>query len=103
LKAKIGDHRLHRKIALEGHRYSAPEALQDGILDYTVKGKTADILAKAEEIADKFGVNAAMGVWGLIKVVFYEDSHLLLKVVNHLIRETCIVRYWKPSTKTSDW
>jgi enoyl-CoA hydratase/carnithine racemase len=79
LKAKIGDHRLHRKIALEGHRYSAPEALQDGILDHIVKGKTVDILAKAEEIADKFGVNAAMGVWGLIKVNISENNHLILK------------------------
>ena len=78
MKAKIGDHRLHRKIALEGHRYSAPEALQDGILDYVVKGKTVDILAKAEELADKFGVNAAMGVWGLIKVDLYENTKSLL-------------------------
>lgn len=59
---------MHRKIALEGHRFSAAEALQDGILDYIVKGKTTDILAKAEEIADKFSGNATMGVWGLIKV-----------------------------------
>ncbi|KIM39981.1 hypothetical protein M413DRAFT_446881 [Hebeloma cylindrosporum] len=73
LKAKIGDHRLHRKIAIEGHRYTAPEALEDGILDYIVKGKTADILAKAEEIADKFGGNAVMGVWGLIKANLYRE------------------------------
>jgi hypothetical protein len=46
-----------------------------------VKGKTADILAKAEEIADKFGVNAAMGVWGLIKVDLYEDNQLLEKLL----------------------
>lgn len=68
LTAKIADHRLHRKIALEGHRFSATEALQDGILDYIVKGKTADILAKAGEVADKISGNAATGVWGLLKV-----------------------------------
>ncbi|KAF8199636.1 ClpP/crotonase-like domain-containing protein [Pholiota molesta] len=73
LSAKIGDHRLHRKIALEGHRFSPTEALQDGLLDYLVKGKTADILAKAEEIADKFSGNATMGVWGLIKTGLYSS------------------------------
>jgi Delta3-Delta2-enoyl-CoA isomerase len=46
--------------------------LQDGILDYIVKGKTVDILAKAEEVADRFSGNATMGAWGLIKVLnFY--------------------------------
>jgi len=74
LKAKLGDHRLHRKIALEGHRYTPPEALQDGILDYIVKGNTVDILAKAEEIADKFGGNAVTGVWGLIKGNLYREA-----------------------------
>ncbi|KAF8969252.1 ClpP/crotonase-like domain-containing protein [Flammula alnicola] len=73
LSAKIGDHRLHRKIALEGHRFTPAEALQDGILDYIVKGKTADVLAKAEEIADKFSGNASMGVWGLIKANIYRN------------------------------
>ena len=69
LRAKFGDHRTYRKIVLEGHRYTAEEALQDGILDYIVKGKTVDILAKAEEVADRFSGNATMGAWGLIKVL----------------------------------
>jgi enoyl-CoA hydratase/carnithine racemase len=68
---------LHRKIALEGHRFSPTEALQDGLLDYLVKGKTVDILAKAEEIADKFSGNATMGVWGLIKVSPSSDVHAI--------------------------
>ncbi|KAF9532574.1 ClpP/crotonase-like domain-containing protein [Crepidotus variabilis] len=73
LRAKIGDHRLQRKIAIEGHKFTPQEALQDGILDYIVKGKTAEILAKAEELADKFGGTAAPGVWGLIKLNLYAD------------------------------
>jgi Delta3-Delta2-enoyl-CoA isomerase len=77
LRAKFGDHRLYRKIALEGHRYTAEEALQDGILDYIVKGKTADILAKAEEVADRFSGNATMGAWGLIKVLYLYLMSLL--------------------------
>lgn len=74
LEGKFGDHRLHRKIALEGHRFTAPEALADGILDYIVKGNTADVLAKAEQVADQVSDNAARGVWGLIKV--WHDSFL---------------------------
>jgi enoyl-CoA hydratase/carnithine racemase len=81
LRAKIGDHRLYRKIALEGHRFTAEEALQDGILDYIVKGKTVDILAKAEEVADRFSGNATMGAWGLIKVLCL---YLCLSPVHHL-------------------
>ena len=77
LRAKFGDHQLYRKVALEGHRYTAKEALQDGILDYIVKGKTVDILAKAEEVADRFSGNATMGAWGLIKVLMPFVSLLL--------------------------
>jgi len=71
--AKITDHRLRRKILLEGHRFVPPEALQVGIVDHVVKGKTADILAKAEEVADRVSPLAAKGVWGLIKGNLYED------------------------------
>ena len=89
MKAKIGDHRLYRKIALEGHRYTSPEALQDGILDYIVKGKTVDILAKAEEIADKFGGNAVTGVWGLIRV----NLNTFLKKMKAAKHPLCIGKF----------
>ncbi|KAF8150775.1 ClpP/crotonase-like domain-containing protein [Crassisporium funariophilum] len=84
LYAKFGDHRLRRKIALEGHRFSAKEALQDGILDHIVNGKTAEVLAKAEEIADKFSGNASMGVWGLIKANIYQE---MLEAIQKDIRQ----------------
>ncbi|KAF5342146.1 hypothetical protein D9611_001606 [Ephemerocybe angulata] len=74
LRGKVGDHRLQRKIALEGHRFTPQEALKDGILDALVDGKTADILAAAEKLAAKFSPNAAAGVWGLIKHDLYRDS-----------------------------
>jgi len=74
LRAKVGDHRLQRKIALEGHRFTAKEAHQDGLLDHLVDGKTAEVLAKAEEVADKFSANAQAGVWGLIKTDLYRDT-----------------------------
>ncbi|KAH6909034.1 ClpP/crotonase-like domain-containing protein [Coprinopsis sp. MPI-PUGE-AT-0042] len=62
------------EIALEGHRYSPVEALKDGILDAIVDGKTADILAAAEKIADRISTNASAGVWGLIKNHLYRDT-----------------------------
>lgn len=68
LRAKFGDHRLHRKIALEGARITPPEALELGIVDHIVDGKTADVLAKAEHVAEGISGNASAGVWGLIKV-----------------------------------
>ncbi len=74
IRAKIGDHRLQRKIALEGHRFTPQEALQDGILDYIVKGRTAEVLAKSEEMADGIDGNAAGGVWGLIKVYHWTTT-----------------------------
>ncbi|KAG6868060.1 putative secondary metabolism biosynthetic enzyme [Termitomyces sp. T159_Od127] len=91
LRAKVGNHRLQRKIALEGHRFTAKEAYDDGLLDHLVKGKTPDILAKAEEVADKFGVNAQSGVWGLIKSDLYRDTLATIgqdiRVVNAAIED----------------
>jgi enoyl-CoA hydratase/carnithine racemase len=69
LRAKVGDHRIHRKIALEGYRFTPKEALEAGLLDHIVNGNTADIIAKAEEVAHGVSANAKEGVWGLIKVL----------------------------------
>ncbi|PFH53097.1 hypothetical protein AMATHDRAFT_45727 [Amanita thiersii Skay4041] len=74
VRAKFGDHRLQRKIALEGYRYTPPEALADGLLDHIVSGGTAEVLAKAEQVADVISANAQGGVWGLIKREMYRDT-----------------------------
>lgn len=58
LTAKIGDAQVRRKIALEGHRFTPPEALNAGIVDHIVSGNTAAVLAKAEELALTVGVKA---------------------------------------------
>jgi Delta3-Delta2-enoyl-CoA isomerase len=68
LRSKVGDHRLQRRIALEGHRFTPKEALEVGLVDYIVNGKTADIMAKSEELAQEVAGYAREGVWGLIKV-----------------------------------
>lgn len=68
MKAKVTDLKMHRKIALEGHRFSPKEALEAGIVDELVNGNTSDIMAKAVELADKVAPLAHSGVYGLIKV-----------------------------------
>jgi enoyl-CoA hydratase/carnithine racemase len=83
LRAKVGDYRLHRKIALEGHRFTPQEAFQAGLLDYLVTGNTADVYAKAEEVANEVSANAREGVWGLIKDDLYHDA---LKMIRKDVR-----------------
>jgi len=68
VRAKIGDGRLQRKIALEGHRFTPREALESGIVDHLVNGNTDAILSKAEYVADSVNSIAREGVWGIIKV-----------------------------------
>jgi len=67
---------LHRKIALEGHRFTPSEALEVGLVDHLVKGNTAGILTKAEEVAESVSPLAKDGVWGDIKVRYSILSHL---------------------------
>ncbi|KAF8222085.1 ClpP/crotonase [Tricholoma matsutake] len=74
LRSKVGDHRLQRKIALEGHRFTQKEALEAGLVDHLVTGNTASIVAKAEELAQEVSANAKEGVWGLIKCDLYRDT-----------------------------
>ncbi|GLB40509.1 putative enoyl-CoA hydratase/isomerase [Lyophyllum shimeji] len=74
LRAKVGDPRLQRTIALEGHRFSPKEAYERGLLDHLVNGNTTAVLVKAEEVADQFSANAQTGVWGLIKIDLYRDT-----------------------------
>jgi Delta3-Delta2-enoyl-CoA isomerase len=68
VRAKIGDGRLQRKIALEGHRFTPREALELGIIDHIVTGNTEAVLAKAESVANLVSSAAKEGVWGIIKV-----------------------------------
>ncbi|KAJ7220096.1 ClpP/crotonase-like domain-containing protein, partial [Mycena pura] len=74
LGAKVSDAQVRRKIALEGHRFSAKEAFDAGMVDHIVSGNTAAVLAKAEEVALAVGAKAQGGVWGLIKSDIYFDA-----------------------------
>ncbi|KAF5392259.1 hypothetical protein D9757_001511 [Collybiopsis confluens] len=73
IRQKFGSGTLQRKIALEGHRFTPQEALEAGIVDAIVNGDTAAVLARAEEVADQWAVNAQSGVWGSIKREFARD------------------------------
>ncbi|TRM64837.1 ClpP/crotonase-like domain-containing protein [Schizophyllum amplum] len=75
MRAKVGDSRVQRRIALEGHRFSPQEALQAGILDELASGgTTADVLAHAEKLAERVSGFAQAGAWGLIKEDLYHDA-----------------------------
>jgi len=69
--AKVSDSRLHRKVALEGHRFTPQEALEAGFVDHLVNGNTAAVLAKAEQVAESVSHLAKEGVWGGIKSNLY--------------------------------
>ena len=66
---KVGDANLHRKIALEGHRFTPKEALAAGLVDHIVPGDSAEaVLRRARELAESVDSLAKGGAWGLIKV-----------------------------------
>lgn len=68
MKAKVTDVKMHRKIALEGHRFNPKEALEAGIVDAVVNGNSVEIMNTAIQLADKVAPLAHSGVYGLIKV-----------------------------------
>lgn len=68
IKDKVYDPRIQRKIGLEGHRFTAQEAMQAGFVDAIASGDTEDVIKKAQELGEAVGSNAALGVWGLIRV-----------------------------------
>jgi enoyl-CoA hydratase/carnithine racemase len=75
---KIGDAILHRKIALEGHRFTPKEALAAGLVDHIVPGDSAEaVVRKARELAESVDSLAKAGAWGLIKVnpTFHDGSY----------------------------
>ena len=57
-----------RSFALEGHRFTPPEARNAGLVDEIVSGGTQGVLKRAREIAEEKAPKAREGVWGAIKV-----------------------------------
>ncbi|PWZ00173.1 ClpP/crotonase [Testicularia cyperi] len=77
LASKISDIKTMRKVVLEGHRFSAKEALEAGIIDATAAGQQAT-LDKSKQLADAIKGKAKMNVWAANKEVIY---HPFLKVL----------------------
>ncbi|KAI0077891.1 ClpP/crotonase [Panus rudis PR-1116 ss-1] len=73
IRAKFPDVRVHRKIILEGHRFTASEALQAGLIDYAASGNTEAVIAKAQEVAGSLNSLAASGTWGVTRAELYHD------------------------------
>ena len=56
---------MARKVLLEAHRYKAPEALEEGIVDYIAPpDKMFDV---ALEAAEKWKAKSKMGVYGVLR------------------------------------
>ena len=91
--AKVSDSRLHRKVALEGHRFTPQEALDAGFVDHLVNGDTAAVLAKAEQVAESVSHLAKGGVWSGIKVC--RVAPLPPSLIRFYCSLICIVRHWK--------
>lgn len=76
-----------RKIVLEGHRFSASEALENGIVDFLSPGKGEKGAAKetldgALALADKIRVKASKDAWGSNKLVLYHPWISVLRTPN---------------------
>ncbi|KAI0291910.1 ClpP/crotonase-like domain-containing protein [Multifurca ochricompacta] len=69
-----------RKFALEGHRFTPPEARDAGLVDEIVPGGTQGVLKRAQEIAQENAPKAREGVWGVIKVELYRPLIELVRL-----------------------
>ncbi|GAC95162.1 enoyl-CoA hydratase [Pseudozyma hubeiensis SY62] len=73
LKSKIENQKTMRKVVLEGHRFSAKEALEEGFVD-VLSDSPKDTLDKALQLAEKLKVKAKMNAWGSNKEVVYAEA-----------------------------
>ena len=80
LNAKVSDAPLRRRIALEGHRFTPPEAYAAGIVDRiancsgtSIELGTEIVLREATKLAKEISALPKQGVWGAIKTFLYKD------------------------------
>lgn len=65
---KARDPSLIRAICLEAKRFTPQELLKHGLVDHLADGGSKGVLEAATKLGQKVGMNAASGVFGLIKV-----------------------------------
>ncbi|KAI0768110.1 ClpP/crotonase [Trametes elegans] len=85
LRAKAPSPQILRKIILEGHRFTAKEAHDVGLVDRIVAGNTEGVLAEAQALAESVSTLAKTGAWGLNRSEMYRD------VVEGFGRDTQVV------------
>jgi len=76
VRAKVS---VVREFAIEGHRFTPPEARDAGLVDEIVSGGTRGVLKRALEIAEEKAPKAREGVWGVIKVrlsLHFSDDYM---------------------------
>ncbi|KAI0734252.1 ClpP/crotonase-like domain-containing protein [Fomitopsis betulina] len=61
------------EVALEGYRFTPPEALAAGLVDCLVDGNTDAVIAKAQALGESVAHLAVQGAWGVIKRDLYRD------------------------------
>ncbi|CDR88430.1 uncharacterized protein SPSC_04257 [Sporisorium scitamineum] len=81
LASKISNQRTMRKIVLEGHRFSAKEAFDEGFVE-GLGESPMDTLDKALELAGKIKVKARMNAWGSNKQVIYARAIQVMRTSN---------------------
>jgi enoyl-CoA hydratase/carnithine racemase len=78
-----------RKMLLEAHRWTAEEALKDGIVDAIAK--PADMLEKAFEIADKWRGKAKAGVYGVLRDELWGEASRAFRDLSYVHRKPTAV------------
>ena len=68
LRAKAPNPMVLRKIILEGHRFTAKEALSVGLVDRIVAGDTESVVSEAQSLAESVSSLPGKGAWGLNRV-----------------------------------
>ena len=83
VRAKVS---AFREFAIEGHRFTPPEARDAGLVDEIVAGGTRGVLKRALEIAEEKAPKAREGAWGVIKVgssPLYEQPYCTRMLTGH--------------------
>ncbi|EPQ26962.1 uncharacterized protein PFL1_05597 [Pseudozyma flocculosa PF-1] len=101
LAAKIAHPQTMRKIVLEGHRFTAKEAHDAGIVDLVADAQRypgpAGTLKLATELATKIKVKASKDCWGSNKVVLYAPQLAILRTKH----EIAMANLYKPPSSQS--
>lgn len=77
LRAVVPSNNVLKKIVLQGHRFSAKEALSDGLISAIAEGPgyegPAGTLKMATELAFKLRSRVIMNAWGINKEVIFRE------------------------------